>query len=82
MTINYFVSGSLTMADPTTQSNYLQIASIHVHFDWVLDFDTKAITGSATHHLLVKEDNVKEIMWVQSRSKIIIGFRVYLCLQL
>ena len=58
------------MADPTTQSNYLQIASEHVHFDWALDFHARTISGSATHHLLVKEDNVKEVMWVESRSEL------------
>ncbi|KAG6919449.1 hypothetical protein DXG01_005708 [Tephrocybe rancida] len=51
------------MADPTTQSNYLQIASEHVSLDWSLDFDTQIISGSATHHLLVKEGGVKEVVF-------------------
>ena len=50
------------MADPTTQSNYLKIASKHITFDWKLDFDKCIIAGSAVHDLIVKEDGVKEVM--------------------
>lgn len=50
------------MADPATQSNYLQITTQSVSFDWTLDFNTKTIAGSATHDLAVKEDGVKEAM--------------------
>jgi len=50
------------MADPTTQSNYLQIASEHVSLDWTIDFDKRVITGSAVHHLLVKEIDVKQVV--------------------
>lgn len=50
------------MPDPTTQSNYLQIISEHVTLDWILDFDAQVISGSVIHHLLVKDDNVKEVM--------------------
>ena len=49
-------------ADPTTQSNYFQVASTHVAFDWVVDFGTKVVSGCATHTLSVKEDGVKEVM--------------------
>ncbi|KAG6853530.1 hypothetical protein C0991_003450 [Blastosporella zonata] len=51
------------MVDPTTQSNYLQIATEHVSFEWTLDFDLQIVSGSATHHLLVKEDGVKEVVF-------------------
>ncbi|KAF8060869.1 peptidase family M1-domain-containing protein [Lyophyllum atratum] len=51
------------MADPTTQSNYLQITTEHLALEWTLDFDAKLISGSATHHLLVKEDDVKEVIF-------------------
>ncbi|KAG6849471.1 hypothetical protein H0H93_008198, partial [Arthromyces matolae] len=51
------------MSDPTTQSNYLQITTTHVSFDWFLDFDAQIISGSATHRLLVKEDGVKEVIF-------------------
>ena len=48
--------------DPTSQSNFLHIASEHIYFDWHIDFAAKAIAGSATHTLIVKEDGVKEVM--------------------
>jgi len=50
------------MADPTTQSNYLKIATEHLTFDWTLEFKKEFISGTATHHLLVKEDDVKEVV--------------------
>jgi leukotriene-A4 hydrolase len=59
---NLLLTLPLAMADPTTQSNYLEIASEQVHFDWKLDFDAKIISGSATHDLRVKADDVKEVM--------------------
>ncbi|KAL0576889.1 Leucyl aminopeptidase yscIV [Marasmius crinis-equi] len=51
------------MADPTTQANYTQIFTEHVHFDWVVDFSKRLITGSAIHTLKVAEDNVKEVIF-------------------
>ncbi|KAG6874151.1 hypothetical protein C0995_005569 [Termitomyces sp. Mi166 len=48
--------------DPTTQSNYLQILTEHLSVDWTLDFDAQIISGSVTHHLLAKEDGVKEVV--------------------
>ncbi|KAI0785951.1 peptidase family M1-domain-containing protein [Abortiporus biennis] len=50
------------LIDPTTQANYLQIASENIDFDWTLDFKEEIISGSATHTLLVKEDGVNEIV--------------------
>jgi leukotriene-A4 hydrolase len=50
------------MADPTTQSNYLQIISEHLSLDWIVDFDHSVIRGSAIHHLLVRELDVQEVM--------------------
>lgn len=52
----------MTDIDPTTQSNYLKITTEHLAIDWVLDFDAQIISGSVTHHLLVKEDGVKEVV--------------------
>jgi leukotriene-A4 hydrolase len=49
-------------ADPTSQSNYLQIATNHITFDWKVDFDNKIITGTATHRLVAKVDGVSEVM--------------------
>jgi leukotriene-A4 hydrolase len=50
-------------ADPTSQSNYLQIATKHITFDWTIDFDNKVITGTATHELIAKFDEVSEVIF-------------------
>ncbi|KAI9567862.1 hypothetical protein HD554DRAFT_2205270 [Boletus coccyginus] len=42
--------------DPTTQSNYTEIATTHLSLDWTVDLEKKSIYGSATHLLLAKED--------------------------
>ncbi|GJE92025.1 peptidase family M1-domain-containing protein [Phanerochaete sordida] len=49
--------------DPTTQANYTQVASEHIHFEWTLDFAAQNIAGSATHTLAVKEDGVREVVF-------------------
>lgn len=48
--------------DPTTQTNYTQIASEHIDFDWSIDFGKKIVSGSAAHTLLVKEAGVEEVV--------------------
>ena len=48
--------------DPTSQANFLEIASEHIDFTWRLNFEAKVVTGSATHTLFVKEDGVREVM--------------------
>ncbi|OBZ79425.1 Leukotriene A-4 hydrolase [Grifola frondosa] len=48
--------------DPTTQSNYHEIVSEHVHFDWTVDYTRNIISGSATHTLTVKQEAVKEVI--------------------
>jgi leukotriene-A4 hydrolase len=50
------------MPDPTSQSNYLQIASEHVDFHWVVDFQQKIISGFAVHDLIVKQNGVDEVV--------------------
>lgn len=60
------------MSDPTTQSNYLQIATEHVLFNWSVDFQTKIIEGSALHDLYVKEDDVQEVMYVSLIIRLIV----------
>lgn len=52
-----------SMSDPTSQSNYLQIASEHISVNWRLDFSEQIITGTATHTLRVKEDGVQEVIF-------------------
>ncbi|KAJ7677326.1 peptidase family M1-domain-containing protein [Mycena rosella] len=49
--------------DPTTQSNYSQIASQSIHFDWSLDFAAQILSGSATHKLAVIVDAVREVIF-------------------
>ncbi len=46
--------------DPTSQSNHLELESVHIDFKWTIDYAKKIISGEATHTLLVKNDNVKE----------------------
>ena len=50
--------------DPTTQSNYLAVASQHVHFDWDVDFENEVLAGSSTHDVRVLQDGVGEVMCV------------------
>lgn len=52
------------MPDPTTQANYLQIFTKHVHFDWTPDFANQIIEGTATHTLLARESGVEEVMYI------------------
>ena len=48
--------------DPTSQANFLEIASEHIDFAWRLDFEAKVVAGSATHTLHVIHDSVKEVV--------------------
>jgi leukotriene-A4 hydrolase len=48
--------------DPTTQSNYTEVVTEHVAFDWVIDFEKAAITGSTTHTLLVLAKDLNKVM--------------------
>ncbi|KAI0317914.1 peptidase family M1-domain-containing protein [Amylostereum chailletii] len=58
------------MSDPTSQSNFLQIATTHIHFDWTVDYEKQTVSGSATHKLAVKEDGVKEVIFDTSHLAI------------
>ncbi|KAI0809140.1 peptidase family M1-domain-containing protein [Irpex lacteus] len=49
--------------DPTSQSNHLELESVHIDFKWTIDYAKKIISGEATHTLLVKNDNVKEAVF-------------------
>jgi leukotriene-A4 hydrolase len=50
------------MPDPTTQSNYLQVVTQHVFFDWTIDWTQQIIFGSVLHRLIVKKDDILEVM--------------------
>ena len=50
------------MLDPTTQSNYTQIAIENSSFDWNIDWANKSISGSVIHDLKVKADSVTEVV--------------------
>lgn len=60
-----------TLVDTATQSNYLEISTEHVAFDWKVDFETKTIGGSAEHLLKVKKQGVDKVVYV-----LVIIFRV------
>ncbi|KAF8341710.1 peptidase family M1-domain-containing protein [Amanita rubescens] len=51
------------MSDPTTQSNYLKIASENISFDWKLDFEKQTISGTVTHTLRANEDGVQDVIF-------------------
>jgi leukotriene-A4 hydrolase len=48
--------------DPATQSNYGEITTKHVHFDWTVDWAKRIIFGSATHDLEANQDNVSQVV--------------------
>ena len=52
--------------DPSTQANWQEVVSEHVDFDWTVDFAKQTISGSATHLLRVKKDDVKEVVYVDA----------------
>ncbi|KAI1790494.1 metalloprotease [Ganoderma leucocontextum] len=47
--------------DPSTQANWQEIATENVDFDWTVDFTQQTVSGSATHRLRVKKDNVHQV---------------------
>ncbi|KAJ6469011.1 peptidase family M1-domain-containing protein [Mycena vitilis] len=49
--------------DPTTQSNYREIASEHISLDWSVDFAAQIVSGSATHRMKVLLDGVQEAIF-------------------
>lgn len=50
--------------DQSSQANFLEIASEHVHFIWNINFSNKTLSGSAIHTLTVKKDEPKELVYV------------------
>ncbi|CAE7143150.1 unnamed protein product, partial [Rhizoctonia solani] len=56
--------------DPVTQSNYAEITTRHVHFDWLIDWKLRRISGSATHELVANQDNVKQVILDTSHLEI------------
>ncbi|KAG8690146.1 hypothetical protein FRC11_013549 [Ceratobasidium sp. 423] len=56
--------------DPATQSNYAEITTKHVHFDWAIDWKRRIISGSATHDLIANQDNVEQLVLDTSYLKI------------
>lgn len=53
-------------SDPTTQTNWQDVASEHVDFDWAVDFDKQTLSGSVTHTLVWKKADVREVMYVSA----------------
>ena len=56
------------LVDTATQSNYADIATQHVAFDWSIDFEAKVLTGSATHDMKLSKAGVEEAMYVGFES--------------
>jgi len=54
--------------DTSTQSNYADIATLHVAFDWSVDFEAKVLSGLATHNMKLSKDGVEEVMYVASSA--------------
>ena len=48
--------------DPSTQANWREVATENVDFDWTVDFIQQTISGSATHRLRVRKDNIQHVM--------------------
>jgi leukotriene-A4 hydrolase len=53
---------SILDLDPTTQSNYFDIVTESVVFDWTVDFNEEIIKGNVIHHFKVKKDGVSQVM--------------------
>ncbi|KAJ3565633.1 hypothetical protein NP233_g7504 [Leucocoprinus birnbaumii] len=51
------------MSDPTSQSNYDQITSERIDFEWTVDFTQRVIQGTATHHLITKADSISSVVF-------------------
>ncbi|KAI0932947.1 hypothetical protein AcW1_000087 [Taiwanofungus camphoratus] len=54
------MSGDL---DPATQSNYDNVYSEHIHFDWTVDYAQRIISGSVTHALRVRQDHTDHVIF-------------------
>ena len=61
------------MSDPTTQSNYLDIATRHLSLEWTVDFEAQTISGKAVYELEVKREGVREVMSVFIFSPLLFG---------
>ncbi|KAG8745452.1 hypothetical protein FRC10_007995 [Ceratobasidium sp. 414] len=61
--------------DPATQSNYGEITTRHVHFDWAIDWKKRIISGSATHDLEANQDNVAQVV-LDTSHLVIAGVQV------
>ncbi|KAF9218882.1 zincin [Gyrodon lividus] len=56
------MAARVPIADPTTQSNYLKIATENVILEWTIDFEKQCIHGSAMHELIAREE-VSEVIF-------------------
>ncbi|KAF8839796.1 zincin [Paxillus ammoniavirescens] len=56
------MAAQVPVGDPTTQSNYLDIATENVALNWTIDFEKKRIHGSATHELVARVE-VSEVIF-------------------
>jgi len=60
--------------DTTSLSNSEDAVSTHIHLDWVVDFTTTTIRGTATHSVRVLKDGVTCVSFDSSELSISAGF--------
>ncbi|KIK94684.1 hypothetical protein PAXRUDRAFT_142351 [Paxillus rubicundulus Ve08.2h10] len=58
------------MSDPTTQSNYAEIATTDLELSWRIDFQEKKVSGYAVHILKVLNDGVDKVIFDTSELNI------------
>ncbi|KAF8293673.1 leukotriene A4 hydrolase N-terminal domain-containing protein [Clavulina sp. PMI_390] len=52
--------------DPATHSNYEDISTSHVHFNWTIDWKERRFVGSTVHTLIVHKPNVDRVIFDSS----------------
>ncbi|KAH9939046.1 metalloprotease [Epithele typhae] len=57
------MSAAVLPIDAASQSNWHDVVSEHVDFDWTLDFQTQTISGTATHTLRVNTPGVQQVVF-------------------
>ena len=48
-------------SDKATLSNYADVVSKHLHFQWDINFDSKELSGSVTHSMKMLRDGVEVV---------------------
>ncbi|KAG8961519.1 hypothetical protein FRC03_005284 [Tulasnella sp. 419] len=53
---------AIFVTDPCTQSNYWEITTKHVHFDWTVDWKKRIISGSVEHTLVTHMESPSQVI--------------------